>query len=99
MSDQSGNKLLNDNNIAASVSYSKALDENANHSIALGFQVNYSMYRFDPLKANFEDQLTAGGFTGTSAEMILGNNFTKIPLILMRAFYIQAQLPTIIYFM
>ena len=77
LSDQSGNKLLNDNNIAASVSYSKALDENANHSIALGFQVNYSMYRFDPLKANFEDQLTAGGFTGTSAEMILGNNFTK----------------------
>ena len=77
LSDQSGNKLLNDNNIAASVSYSKALDENANHSIALGFQVNYSMYRFDPLKANFEDQLTAGGFTGSSAEMILGNNFTK----------------------
>jgi len=77
LSDQSGNKLLNDNNIAASVSYSKALDENANHTIALGFQVNYSMYRFDPLKANFEDQLTAGGFTGTSAEMILGNNFTK----------------------
>ncbi len=26
LSDQSGNKLLNDNNIAASVSYSKALD-------------------------------------------------------------------------
>jgi type IX secretion system PorP/SprF family membrane protein len=77
LSDQSGNKLLNDNNIAASVSYSKALDENANHSIALGFQVNYSMYRFDPLKANFEDQLRAGGFTGSSAEMILGNNFTK----------------------
>lgn len=77
LSDQSGNKLLNDNNFAASVSYSKALDENANHSIALGFQVNYSMYRFDPLKANFEDQLTAGGFTGSSAEMILGNNFTK----------------------
>ena len=77
LSDQSGNKLLNDNNIAASVSYSKALDENANHSIALGFQVNYSMYRFDPLKANFEDQLTAGGFTGTSSELILGNNFTK----------------------
>ena len=77
LSDQSGNKLLNDNNIAASGSYSKALDENANHSIALGFQVNYSMYRFDPLKANFEDQLTAGGFTGSSAEMILGNNFTK----------------------
>ena len=77
LSDQSGNKLLYDNNIAASVSYSKALDENANHSIALGFQVNYSMYRFDPLKANFEDQLTAGGFTGTSSELILGNNFTK----------------------
>ena len=38
LSDQSGNKLLNDNNIAASVSYSKALDENANHSIAVGFQ-------------------------------------------------------------
>jgi type IX secretion system PorP/SprF family membrane protein len=77
LSDQSGNKLLNDNNIAASVSFSKALDENANHSISLGFQVNYSMYRFDPLKANFEDQLTAGGFTGTSSELILGNNFTK----------------------
>ena len=77
LSDQSGNKLLNDNNIAASVSYSKALDENANHSIAVGFQVNYSMYRFDPLKANFEDQLRAGGFTGTTAELILGNNFTK----------------------
>jgi type IX secretion system PorP/SprF family membrane protein len=77
LSDQSGNKLLNDNNIAFSVSYSKALDENANHSIAAGFQVNYSMYRFDPTKANFEDQLTAAGFTGSSAELILGNNFTK----------------------
>jgi len=77
LSDQSGNKLLNDNNIAASVSYSKALDENANHSIAVGFQVNYSMYRFDPLKANFEDQLRVGGFTGTSSELILGNNFKK----------------------
>ena len=77
LSDQSGNKLLNDNNIALSISYSKALDENANHSIAAGFQVNYSMYRFDPTKANFEDQLTAAGFTGSSAELILGNNFTK----------------------
>ena len=77
LSDQSGNKLLNDNNIALSLSYSKALDENANHSIAAGFQVNYSMYRFDPTKANFEDQLTAAGFTGSSAELILGNNFTK----------------------
>lgn len=56
------------------------------------------MYRFDPLKANFEDQLTAGGFTGTSAEMILGNNFTKTPLILMQEFYIQDLLPIIIYF-
>ena len=77
LSDQSGNKLLNDNNIAFSISYSKSLDENANHSIAAGFQVNYSMYRFDPTKANFEDQLTAAGFTGSSAELILGNNFTK----------------------
>jgi type IX secretion system PorP/SprF family membrane protein len=77
LSDQSGNKLLNDNNIAFSISYSKSLDENANHSIAAGFQVNYSMYRFDPTKANFEDQLTAAGFTGSSAELISGNNFTK----------------------
>jgi type IX secretion system PorP/SprF family membrane protein len=77
LSDQSGNKLLNDNNISLSLSYSKALDENANHSIAAGFQLNYSMYRFDPTKANFEDQLTAAGFTGSSAELILGNNFTK----------------------
>jgi type IX secretion system PorP/SprF family membrane protein len=77
LSDQSGNKLLNDNNIAFSVSYSKALDENANHSIAAGFQFNYSMYRFDPSKANFEDQLSAQGFTLSSSELILGNNYSK----------------------
>ena len=42
LSDQSGNKLLNDNNIAASVSYSKSLDENANVyiSYATGFKAS-----------------------------------------------------------
>jgi type IX secretion system PorP/SprF family membrane protein len=77
LTDQSGNKLLNDNNVALSLSYTKALDENANHFIAAGFQANYSMYRFDPSKANFEDQLTAGGFSLSSAELILGNAYSK----------------------
>lgn len=77
LADQSGNKLLNDNNVALSLSYSKALDENANHAIAAGFQFNYSMYRFDPSKANFEDQLTASGFNLTSNEFILGNAYSK----------------------
>lgn len=75
LSDQTGNKLFNDNNISLSISYKKSLDKNARHSIAAGFQANYRMYRFDPSKAMFEDQLSGNGFSLPSSEIILRNNF------------------------
>lgn len=77
LSDQTGNKLLNNNNVALSLAYSKALDEKGSHSISVGFQYNYSIYRFDFSKANFEDELTPSGFTLSSSELLLENNFTK----------------------
>jgi type IX secretion system PorP/SprF family membrane protein len=77
LSDQSGNRLLNNNHLALSVSYNKALDKKGENAIIAGFQINYGKYQFDLTRANFEDQLTSGGFTNSTSDFLIGNSFTK----------------------
>ena len=72
-SDKSGNGVLQNNYLAFSTAYHKALDENGFHQLGLGFQGTYVNKRLDPQKVKFEDQLTANGFTGVTSELFLQN--------------------------
>ncbi len=69
LNDQSGNKILNNNFLALSTAYHKALDENGFHTLTLGFQGTFAAKRLDVSRAYFEDQLTALGFTGLTQEV------------------------------
>src|SRR5947208_7152692 len=68
-SDKSGNGVLQNNYLALSTAYHKALDENGYNQIGLGFQGTYVNKRLDVTKVKFEDQLTANGFTGVTSEL------------------------------
>ncbi|MGN6495037.1 MAG: PorP/SprF family type IX secretion system membrane protein [Agriterribacter sp.] len=78
MNDQSGNKILNNNFISLSTAYHKALDENGYHTVTVGFQGTYAAKRLDISKADFEDELTALGFTGVTQEVFNNNNNVAI---------------------
>jgi len=67
-SDKSGNGVLQNNFIALSTAYHKALDENGFHQIGLGFQGTYVNKRLDIASLEFEDMLRSDGFTGLSDE-------------------------------
>ena len=62
MSDASGNGILNQQSGLIGLSYSKGLDENRKHVLTIGFQTSFLQLRFDPAKANFEDELSPTGF-------------------------------------
>src|SRR3954470_17952749 len=68
-SDKSGNGVLQNNFLALSTAYHKALDENGYNQIGLGFQGTYVNKRLDITKVYFADQLTALGFTGVTSEI------------------------------
>lgn len=68
-SDKSGNGVLQNNYLALSTAYHKAMDENGFHQLGLGFQGTYVNKRLDITKVNFEDQLTSNGFTGITSEI------------------------------
>ncbi|HEU4471723.1 MAG TPA: PorP/SprF family type IX secretion system membrane protein [Flavisolibacter sp.] len=72
-SDKSGNGVLQNNYLALSTAYHKALDENGYHQLGLGFQGTFVNKRLDPQRVKFEDQLTANGFTGITSELFLQN--------------------------
>jgi hypothetical protein len=55
----------------------KGLDDEQKRSITVGFQANYSNRRFNSAIAQFEDQLTPGGFTLPSGDLILNNDLSK----------------------
>jgi type IX secretion system PorP/SprF family membrane protein len=74
LSDRSGNKILQNNYLAFSTAYHKALDEDGYNQLTLGFQATYGQKRLDLSKATFEDQLTALGFTGVTAEVFSNQN-------------------------
>ncbi|MBX3240674.1 MAG: PorP/SprF family type IX secretion system membrane protein [Chitinophagaceae bacterium] len=73
MNDQSADRILNNNYIALSTAYHKALDENGYHVITVGFQGTYANKRLDITRAKFEDMLRADGFTGTTQEDFSNN--------------------------
>src|SRR5215208_2429233 len=73
-SDKSGNGVLQNNFIALSTAYHKALDENGFHQIGLGFQGTYVNKRLDVLGLHFEDMLRSDGFTGITSEDFSGKN-------------------------
>ena len=67
--DQSGNKILRNNYVGISTAYSKALDEDGFHQLSVGFQGIFATKRLDVSLADFEDELTAVGFTGVTSEI------------------------------
>lgn len=71
--DKSGNGVLQNNFIALSTAYHKALDEDGFHQIGLGFQGTYVSKFLDRRSLNFEDMLRSDGFTGLTGETFSGN--------------------------
>jgi type IX secretion system PorP/SprF family membrane protein len=70
LTDKSGQGgVYQDNYLALSLAYHKALDENGYHQIGLGFQGAYTDKKIYPNKAHFEDQLTSNGWTGVTSEI------------------------------
>jgi type IX secretion system PorP/SprF family membrane protein len=72
-SDKSGNGVLQNNFLALSTSYHKALDENGFHQIGLGFQGTYVNKRLDIAGLKFESMLRSDGFTGLLDESFSSN--------------------------
>lgn len=70
LSDQNGNGLFKQNFISASLAYKKGFDADANHSLSFGFQATHGNTRFNTSVANFEDQLTANGFSLVTSENV-----------------------------
>ena len=68
-SDKSGNGVLQNNAIALSTSYHKALDENGYSQFGLGFQGSFVSKTLDVTKVKFLDQLRSDGFTGVTQEV------------------------------
>lgn len=68
-SDKSGNGVLQNNAIALSTSYHKALDENGYKQLGLGFQGTYVSKNLDVTRVKFLDQLRSDGFTGLTQEV------------------------------
>lgn len=75
LNDQSGNKILNNSYYSISTAYAKALDEDGLHQITVGFQGTMASKRLDLRRADFEDELTAFGFTGLTAESFAASPF------------------------
>lgn len=69
MNDQNGNGALTTNQFSLSTAYHKGLDENGYHQIGVGFQGSYTDKRLNVAILDFEDELTALGFTGSTSEI------------------------------
>src|SRR5271154_2262641 len=72
--DEAGNGVLKNNAFAVSVAYRKALDEDGNYQLGVGFQGTYANKRLDVSKVTFEDQFTTSGFTGATSEIFPGQS-------------------------
>ena len=69
MNDQNGNGALRTNQFSLSTAYHKGLDENGFHQIGVGFQGSYTDKSLNVSMLDFEDELTALGFTGQTSEI------------------------------
>lgn len=74
MSDASGNGLLSQQSATIGLSYSKGLNQDKTHSLTVGFQSSYLNFRFNPEKADFEDELSPAGFDLPTAESFFLNS-------------------------
>lgn len=74
--DKSGNGTLTNNFLAVSTAYHKALDEDGNHQIGLGFQGTYVNKRLDITGLKFETMLRSDGFTGLMDESFSGDQIS-----------------------
>ena len=70
--DKSANGAVSFNFASLSTAYHKGLDEDGYHQIGAGFQVSYANMLINTSMLNFEDQLTANGFTGVTSETFNG---------------------------
>ena len=70
--DNSANGAVSFNFASLSTAYHKGLDEDGYHQIGAGFQVSYANMLINTSMLNFEDQLTANGFTGITSETFNG---------------------------
>ena len=66
--DRSGTNILNNTHLSLSTAYHKGLDGNGYHRLTIGFQGSFTSKSLDVSKADFEDELTALGFTGVTME-------------------------------
>jgi type IX secretion system PorP/SprF family membrane protein len=73
-SDKSGNGVLQNNAVAFSTSYHKALDENGYSQIGLGFQGAFVSKMLNINGLHFTDMLRSDGWTGVTTESFSGNN-------------------------
>ncbi|HLF46267.1 MAG TPA: PorP/SprF family type IX secretion system membrane protein [Chitinophagaceae bacterium] len=73
LNDQNGNGAIKTNQFSLSTAFHKGLDENAYHQIGVGFQGSYTNKRLDISNLDFEDELTASGFTGVTNEIFPQN--------------------------
>jgi type IX secretion system PorP/SprF family membrane protein len=71
--DKSGNGILQNNYLALSTAYHKALDENGYHQIGLGFQGTFVSKSLNIKGLEFESMLRSDGFTGIMDETFNGS--------------------------
>lgn len=76
LTDQTGNGILKENHLLLSAAYQKSLDANGRQSITIGFQGGMGNYLFDANKANFEDEISASGFTIPTSEVLLSRDLS-----------------------
>ena len=74
INDQNGNGALTTNQFSLSTAYHKGLDEDGYHQIGVGFQGSYTDKRLNVSILDFEDELTALGFTGQTSEIFPQND-------------------------
>jgi type IX secretion system PorP/SprF family membrane protein len=74
LNDKNGNGALATNQFSLSTAYHKGLDENGYHQIGVGFQGSYTDKRLNVSILDFEDELTALGFTGQTSEIFPQEN-------------------------
>jgi type IX secretion system PorP/SprF family membrane protein len=67
-SDKAGNGVLQNNFVAVSTAFHKALDEDGRNQLGIGFQGTFVNKRLNVEGLNFEDMLRSDGFTGLSTE-------------------------------
>ena len=76
LSDNSAGGAVNYNYFSLSTAYHKGLDEDGFHQLSGGVQLTYANMYINTNVLNFEDQLHADGFSGTTNEPLSGSNLS-----------------------